>query len=284
MPESGSWPRVVVGPGSVEIGHPGYVDVDFLWRVGERRYEARFLQWIRPDGKFSSFSFLVCEIAFCPTGEEMTFESTESKVFQSFRPGIIEVIRHLAPTIGFADYSVDYEEAYYCEGPRDERDVVLRRGNYLPWSILNRWNSGDMATLLEAADIATEIEGRGLLFFCFPLMDPLGWTGSYIHRLMRIRELYDRNSVWSMSGSDAKYRGPPCLPSFALSTYRTGRIAGFLPMLTAQLRSWGANRGRSREARLRCGRGGASKRSLLGNRTVCCGEKIGRQLLTNYYG
>lgn len=67
MPESGSWPRVVARTGYVEMVHPDYVDVDFLWRVGERRYEARFLQWIRPDGKFSSFSFLVSEIVFSST-------------------------------------------------------------------------------------------------------------------------------------------------------------------------------------------------------------------------
>lgn len=60
-----------------------------------------------------------------------------------------------------------------------------------------------MATLVEAADVTSEIADRGLLFFFFPFMNPYGWTDSYFHRLMRIRELNDRNSVWSMFGSDA---------------------------------------------------------------------------------
>lgn len=113
-------------------------------------------------GSSRVFHFLLVKLfSFLPL-RELTFDSPESKVFQSFRSGIIEVIRHLAPTIGF----VDYEEDYYCEGPRDKSDVVLRWGTYLTWSILSSWSLGDVATLLEAADITTEIVDRGLpLFF-----------------------------------------------------------------------------------------------------------------------
>ncbi len=178
--------------------HPGYATVDLLWRVGERTYEAMFIQWIRPNERFWRCSFYVDEYAFFSTSGSLKFESTASEVFHSFRSGIVEVVRHLAPAIGFADYEVDY----YCEGPRDDRGVGLRWGNYLSWSILNRWSPGDMATLLEEADITTEIADRGLLFFFFPFLNPFVWSKSYIHRLMQIRELYDRNSVWSVFGGD----------------------------------------------------------------------------------
>ena len=179
--------------------HPGSAVVDFLWRVGERTCKAGFIQWIRPDERFWRCTFYVRGTVFFPTGRELTFESTECEVFQSFRSGIVEVVRHLEPAIGFVDCEVDY----FCEVPKDDRDVVLRWGNYLSWSILNRWNPGDMATLLEEADITAEIADRGLLFFLFPFMNPRGWTESYAQRLGRIRELYDRNSVWSMFDSEA---------------------------------------------------------------------------------
>lgn len=104
--------------------HPGHVTVDFLWRVGERTYEASFMLWIRPNERFWRCTFYVGYTAFFPTERELTFESTESKVFQSFRSGIVEVIRHLEPTIGF----VGCEEDYFCEGPRDDRDLVLSWG------------------------------------------------------------------------------------------------------------------------------------------------------------
>lgn len=179
--------------------HPGHVDIDFLRRADGQTHEARLIPFMWPDKRFWMCSFCVDEAAFFPTSRDLTFESTESEVFQSFRSGIIEVERHLEPTIAF----VDYEEEYSCAGPKVDRDVVLRRGNYLPRSILNRWSPGDVATLLDEADIATEIAERGLQFFFFPSLYPYGWTDRYSHRLMRIREFYDRNSVWSMFGSDA---------------------------------------------------------------------------------
>lgn len=151
-------------------------------------------------GSSRVFHFLLVKLSSLLPLRELTFDSPESKVFQSFRSGIIEVIRHLASTIGF----VDYEEDYYCEGPRDKSDVVLRWGTYLTWSILSSWSLGDVATLLEAADITTEIVDRGLPLFSFHesfwvdrLVHPPAHADSRtLRQELRMVDVWQRCVVW----------------------------------------------------------------------------------------
>ena len=173
--------------------HPGHLDVNFLWHVGERTHGARFLQTIWPGRRFRSLSLDVDEFAFFPNPGDIRFDSVESKAFQSFKLALTEVVKHLDPIVGIVDFEADL----LCEAPKLNLPLVSW-GNYLPWSILNRWRPGDVANLLETVDLAIEIDDVGLLFYIFPLAANQAWTGRHI----QIQELYDNNSVLSVLGPD----------------------------------------------------------------------------------
>ena len=147
---------------------------------------AQILKFVWPECRLWSIVLDVDDTAFFPKPGDILSHSLSTATFLSLESAIIEIVKHLKPSIGF----VDCELNLFCEKPTGPLALV-HWGNYLPWSVLNTWRPQDVSTLLETVDYVTRLDDLGLLFFIRPLKLNQAWTEKH----ERIQQLYDDYGV-----------------------------------------------------------------------------------------
>ena len=159
---------------------PGHQDIELQWRIEQRTYKTSILKLVFPGCRLWRISLDVDDTAFFPKRDDIRFYSLSTATFMSFESAIIEMVKHLKPSIGVVDREADV----ICEKPTGHWALV-HWGNYLPWSVLNTWRPQDVSTLLEAVDYVTRLDDLGLLFFIRPLAANQAWTEKHekVHQL-----------------------------------------------------------------------------------------------------
>ncbi len=169
-----------------QLATKGYAIVELAWRMGERLYNARLLQISHDDQTTQRITFEISEHVFLPPGRR-AYTPEHDPTFEQFRLIMVELIKHIRPTIG----NIDYEADMLCDPPR-ETGSVASWGNYFSQCLLDQWSHNDVESLLQTVSDYTRIEDNGILTFLQPLTDPHeAWTA----RHQAVAAILERNPL-----------------------------------------------------------------------------------------
>jgi hypothetical protein len=167
---------------------PGWLSVGLGWQVHRKVFAAGITQhtWQEGDDRRRLDLSVEETIFFPPEG----FERGDQReiAFKSFKQLIVEVIRHIEPSVGVIDYEADL----LCDQVQQSPYYALPFwGTFLSRHQMARWSKEDIAALRAAVDDYTTVGDLGVLFFIDPLMPDEARTSWQD----KVRTLIERNMM-----------------------------------------------------------------------------------------